>query len=225
VTGAGSVGGIAGLAAAVGRFIRAALRRVGRRGSSPPQGSRRGPTETVRERRPSHRRSAAQESVAGRGARTGSIRVLDRPHDAGSGTHDGDHTLALVGAREAPPGQRVAETRSQPTSRTVVSPIDRPYWDLKHWQLKGDQLVGFYRTRYGSYEGCIKHPRFSRPEFYIVEPPEQLRHHPHWICFHSIGGNRYAIHFSPAPPNPDAGILEVEKVLVEALSGQRRQNG
>jgi hypothetical protein len=112
-----------------------------------------------------------------------------------------------------------------PSARITLVPIVRQYWDLNYWKLGGDRLTGFYRTRYGSYEGYIIHPKSSRPEFYIVKPPEELRHHRHWVCFHHIGGGRYSIHFSPAPSFPDAGILEVERVLAEALSGQGRRNG
>jgi hypothetical protein len=121
--------------------------------------------------------------------------------------------------------QREKPAPSCPGSRVTLTRIDRPYCDLRHWQRKGDRLVGFYRTRYGSYEGYIKHPEYSRPEFYIVNPPAELWNHPHRHCFRKAEGDHYAIHFYPVPSFPDAGILEVERVLVEALTGQRGRNG
>ena len=112
----------------------------------------------------------------------------------------------------------------RPTHRVqprTVRPVQRPYWELQHWRFNGSALVGFYRTPFGSYAGRIENARSRNPSFYIFNPPGALRGHPHWICFHHKGNGRYWIHFSPAPPTPDAGILEVEKVLAEALSRRR----
>ena len=99
----------------------------------------------------------------------------------------------------------------------VVGPTGRPYWQLRGWHVENGQLAGFYRTPYGSFAGYIRDWDTNRPEFYIIRPPEALRHHPHWMCFRHRGGGRYFIHFDPPPPNPDAGILSVEEVLTEAL--------
>ena len=114
--------------------------------------------------------------------------------------------------------------RDNHPQRIVIHPVARPYHELQHWEVNGDRLVGFYRTPYGSYEGYIRNWRTHAPAFYIINPPQQLRYHPHWVCFTHIGRGRYLIHFYPHPKNPDAGILETEKVLAEALSGQRRKD-
>jgi hypothetical protein len=84
----------------------------------------------------------------------------------------------------------------------------------------GDQLVGFYRTPWGSVEGRILHVTGKRPQFYLVNPPPELEKHPHRACFHRTGQNTntYLVHLWPAPENPDAGILAIEKVLGEALA-------
>ena len=208
--------------AKAGRFILAWSQRVGGMESPPPQGRAVGAVQESRqEREPLAARRLVMHADPGRPrieivarrqeapvvvARAGA-RVVVRPSEAGG---------AAQGRAPAP---------DVPSSRITLVPIVRPYWDVNHWKLKGDRLAGFYRTRHGSYEGYINHPKSSRPEFYIVKPPEELRHHRHWICFHHIGGGRYSIHFSPAPSFPDAGILEVEEVLFEALSGQGRRNG
>ena len=117
---------------------------------------------------------------------------------------------------------------STPTRRPILlRPIDRPYWDLTHWREVGDRLTGFYRTPLESIEGYVLHAKSERPEFYIVQPPAALQKHKHAICFRDTGQktNTYSIHFSPAPRDPDTGILAVEKVLGEALADQRRSTG
>lgn len=117
-------------------------------------------------------------------------------------------------------GQRLIRPVVRPAqrARVAIHPVDRPYWRYKHWKVRGNQLDGFYRTPLGSFEGHIKQFRSHRPEFFIVNPPRQLKSHAHWACFHSRGPNRYWIHFGSAPASPDAGILEVERVLAEALA-------
>jgi len=102
--------------------------------------------------------------------------------------------------------------------------VERPFWDVEHWRVNGDRLVGYYRTPYGSFEGVITQWRSPRPQLEIVGPPQELRDSAHWPCFQPVGNNHYAIHFSPPPPNPDAGIVAVEAVLAEALAGQRRRH-
>lgn len=77
-------------------------------------------------------------------------------------------------------------------------------------------LRGFYRTPYGSFEGEITLSG-SSPSFYIVHPPEALKKHSHWICFHYRGSDRYWIHFSQRPKDIDSGILSVERMLNEAF--------
>lgn len=144
------------------------------------------------------------------------------PHSAVAGVEAIERMLIEA---EAAPQQAVRPlVRPLPRARAVITPKFRPYWELMHWAVQGDQLVGRYQTPDGSAGGYIKQFRHPRPQFYIVDPPMQLRSHPHWPCFHSIGANQFGIHFNPAPPNPDAGILEVEKVLAEALKPRRRKS-
>jgi hypothetical protein len=109
-------------------------------------------------------------------------------------------------------------------ARTVVRPKNRLYWQLRDWEVDGNRLVGNYQTRFGSFAGYIEQRRSPQPEFFIVNPPEQLMKHPHWICFSHIGGNTFSIHFDPRPTNPSGGIREVEKVLAEALKPRRRRS-
>ena len=116
-----------------------------------------------------------------------------------------------------------SETRSEPLAEGNRKPElkDEPYWSLQHWRIEGSRLAGYYRTMYGSFAGHIEAYDTDSPRFYITEPPPELRAHPHWCCFQRRERGRWSIHFGPAPTDPDTGILEVEKVLVEALRNQR----
>jgi hypothetical protein len=102
-----------------------------------------------------------------------------------------------------------------------VPPKDRPIWVSKHWVPKGTQLHGFYRTRFGSFRGVIDRFDTLRPDFYVLNPPPELREHSHWPCFHKRGEGVFCVHFDPAPPNADAGILAIEQVLADALARSR----
>ena len=208
--------------AKAGRFILAWSQRVGGMESPPPQGLAVGAVQESRqERQPLAARRLVVHADPGRPR----IEIVARRQEVPVAVPRAGARVVVRPSGSGEAAQGRAPAPDVPSSRITLVPIVRPYWDLNHWKLKGDRLVGFYRTRYGSYEGYINHPKSSRPEFYIAGPPAALRDHRHWICFRSIGGNRYAIHFVPAPPHPDAGILEVERVLFEALSGQGRRNG
>lgn len=145
-----------------------------------------------------------------------------RPVSSGRQRNPAGTELVGPAARAARGAAEVAPRGAAGRAPIVVHAIDRKYWEMQHWDLVGNRLTGFYRTPRGSFQGYVLHPQAPRPEFYIVHPPPALQNHPHWVCFHPAGANTFSIHFHPAPPNPDAGILAVETVLMEALTGQRR---
>ena len=218
----GIVKGIAILAGMGGLLTGALLERVGQRIAAPhrhKEARARRPRRTGEEQTiirvsglpPSPNRTAERSTVAD---------VENLPQTRGQPVNA--HKLGKVVIAE-PIRVGPSRVRNGRSSR-LVKPVDRPYWQLQHWKEAGDRLTGFYRTPYGSYEGYILHPNAPRPQFFIKKPPAALKEHPHWICFHSVGKGTYSIHFSPAPPTPDAGILEVEKVLGEALSGKGRRH-
>ena len=111
-------------------------------------------------------------------------------------------------------------------NRVVVKPKDRPYWQMQDWTVVRDRLVGQYRTPLGSTAGYIENYQSREPRFYVVNPPRQLQKHPHRHCFQSReksrGKGHYWVHFGIKPRNPDSGILEIEKNLMEALRLPRR---
>jgi len=221
---AGEIARIVVIAVILGLAAPLALYLVGRSKASPPDRASGNPPYRFTYQSPVRIGEASPPTVAV--AQSPAVRVVSNVPQ---------RTLSRTGASGPQPQASTVMTAWPPQTSTVsarvgirtpivLRPIDRPYWELRHWQLVGDRLVGFYRTPYGSFEGYILHPQRPRPEFYIIHPPEELKEHRHWICFHSIGGDSYSIHFSPAPENPDAGILEVEKVLGEALTGRGRRN-
>ena len=212
-TGIGIVAGLGSLLAVL------ALCMVGRRVASPPQRARRRQAQQQpRDPNPS------QDGYQNRPLVKWAQRPTAQPVSVGAQLHQTGGAVAGPVARVATTVREMAPAAvaiARPVVRrtpVVIHPVDRPYWDLRHWYRVGDRLTGFYRTRGGSYEGYILDSQAPRPQFFIVHPPQELHKHPHAICFRPVGRGTFAIHFNPAPRNPDAGILEVEKVLGEALS-------
>jgi len=103
----------------------------------------------------------------------------------------------------------------------VIRHVVEPYWQELGWQPDGNRLNGFYRTPGGSFEGYVLDWRSRSPRFYIIRPPRELKKHPHWACFRPRGNGLYWVHFARTPPGPDPGIIEIEKVLGEALSSRQ----
>ena len=216
----GAVKGIAILAGMAGLLIGALLERVGRRKAVPPR-RRRVPFDPPQQAK----NQASIERTTVVVPTPNQLAPLGPALQRQESQHVSQATLKRAGVIHV--GASSVITRRPTTGRaaTLIRPINRPYWQLRHWERKGDRLTGFYRTPGGTYEGYILHPNAPRPEFFIKNPPAALKRHHHWICFHAVSKDSYSIHFSPAPPNPDAGILAVEKVLSEALTGKGRRNG
>jgi len=136
----------------------------------------------------------------------------------------GQFTAPQTRITEIRTGPRAVQTATpQEEDRIVIRPIKRPYWEQKGWKPNGDRLIGFYETPMGLFQGYIEDWRSRRPQFYIIKPPRELRYHNHWACFREKGNNLFWVHFGETPTNPDAGILEIEKVLAEALSRADRR--
>lgn len=129
-------------------------------------------------------------------------------------------------------GQAVTTTRSpgvvwtdlDPEDREAievirVAPKDRPLWESKGWKQSGQQLLGFYETSGHAVRGLVDRIDSPRPDFYVFDPPPELRQHRHWICFRQVREGVFWIHFRPAPANADEGILTVERLLADAFHG------
>ena len=96
----------------------------------------------------------------------------------------------------------------------------KSYKDIQGWHLtngKSDPAWhGFYRTRYGSFTGKIEN--LSYPRFYIKNPPKELQHHDHAVCFTDLStGGWFSVHFKTMPKDLDSGIMEIERTLHESF--------
>lgn len=112
--------------------------------------------------------------------------------------------------------RRVIEPEKRIDPANLVRRITTPLWQEKRWKQVGDEFAGFYRTRYGSYEGRIKRRYGGFYEFYIQDPPACLQNHSHFRCFVLVNGNLYRVHFSLQGRCIDDGIVAIEKILGEA---------
>lgn len=102
--------------------------------------------------------------------------------------------------------------------RVVVQGKSQPYWKEREWELRGMRLCGFYRTLYGSWEGRIENSPSKIPEFYINNPPYQLREHPKWMCFHQEGlSGWYRVNFMGTKRDVSSGLLEIENMIAESF--------
>ena len=118
--------------------------------------------------------------------------------------------LTVLLGKSAPPAAKPPAGR-RPLRNT------QPLYEERGWKLRGDTLHGWYRTRFGAFEGRIDQPFSKHARYWIIRPPEQLLSGPHSGCFFDRGQDRFEIHFSTKPPDANAGILCMEHTLMEAL--------
>lgn len=89
-------------------------------------------------------------------------------------------------------------------------------WEERKWRPSGNTLHGYYRTRRGAFKGRIEKYNSSSPQFYIIKPPRALLSGPHGGCFIERGSDQFWVHFNKKPKHLDAGILHLERMLLEA---------
>jgi hypothetical protein len=91
----------------------------------------------------------------------------------------------------------------------------QPYWQEYGWQRKGDGYEGCFRVNGQSYKGKVKQSN-SALDFYIIDPPAQVRHNP---CFRHRGNGSFWIHWHGAAPRTvSSGIMSVEYKLRTILA-------
>lgn len=93
----------------------------------------------------------------------------------------------------------------------------QPFYVERGWQLRGNTLHGWYRTRRGAVEGRIERAFGDGARYFIINPPQKLLTGEHSSCFHQRGENRFEVHFSKKPADLTGGIMELERLLFEAL--------
>ncbi len=92
-----------------------------------------------------------------------------------------------------------------------------PYWEERGWSRSRDQFTGRYLAAGRAFEG-----RVDGEVFMIRRPPNELRRHEHWPCFHYRGEGWYSIHFTAPPRDVGSGLMSIERILSEALAGRPR---
>ena len=104
--------------------------------------------------------------------------------------------------------------------RKVVRPNPLPYHLEKGWQKNGRVHHGYYRCRLGAFKGEIEERPGGDYKFYIFDPPQKILTGSHKDCFTNNGGNRYHVHFGVNSENLDSGIMAVERLLYQNLTGR-----
>ena len=93
----------------------------------------------------------------------------------------------------------------------------RQFYEERGWQLRGRSLHGWFRTRHGAFRGQVDNPFSASPIYSLFDPPQKLIDGPHGPCFRQKDQNRFEIHWNSKPSDVNAGILQIEHTLLEAL--------
>ena len=116
------------------------------------------------------------------------------------------------------------DTTRAPTARgsdpAEVVRDTTPIWQLRGWKREADRrtYAGPYATKFGTWHGHIR----ATPDamsVYIYDPPQNLRRHPAWHCFHPRESKWWSIHLAQQPVDPsdvNSVIVYVERLIVES---------
>ncbi len=134
--------------------------------------------------------------------------------------------LENVGAPVRTPPRVVVSRKYEPPSsvakrlgaRVVVYRIPIPYWQERGWNKNGGNYTGSFQTPFGQWPGHVTESPGGRVEVFIHNPPPVLESHPHWPCFNKRDGGWYFVHPVTRIADVSAGILGVEKTIMEAYA-------
>ncbi|MCC6970877.1 MAG: hypothetical protein IT434_11730 [Phycisphaerales bacterium] len=114
---------------------------------------------------------------------------------------------------------RFAGTRvTAPVLGRVVARNTQPFWQERGWVLRGENLSGFYRTRFGAFRGVVLRAMSAQREYRIFDPPRALLGGDHGSCFMARGPREFFVHWTLQPESLDHGIRTIEQYILEALS-------
>lgn len=123
----------------------------------------------------------------------------------------------LCKPKPAPTGVR--RLGAQRRTRGVITVDTTELWRRQNWVKKGNCYEGWYRTRFGAWQGRIeRRGDIFKPT--IFDPPvQQLKKHPRWVCFGRIKGKWWRIHLAinPAGQDVDSVLFNVERILDESF--------
>ncbi len=126
--------------------------------------------------------------------------------------------VSRVTSRPLEPGVRRVRQVGSPSAPKIVQRNTQAFWEERGWRRRGGELLGWYRTSRGSFEGRIENPGSDEPKLYIKDPPPAVLSGPHGACFRDRKDNWYWIHMDPRAREANAGIRAVERVIGESLS-------
>lgn len=109
--------------------------------------------------------------------------------------------------------------RGPRTTPEVIKRREQPYWLERGWVRNGNNYLGNYQTRYGSFRGLVEQ-RGSELRFYLFDPPKEMRQASHWACFQDRGNNLFHIHMSRRPADVSSGIIAIERLIANAFEGR-----
>lgn len=134
------------------------------------------------------------------------------------GASDGGNLLSFLCGLSRPSSDKVRIVRRphEPSTVPVVQRETAPYWQERGWHCSGWYYTGYYRSRFGTWKGRAQVGAAKFARLFIHSPPEFLRKHPHWVCFHERPGEWYFIHMTD-DVDLSSGILRVEALLNEAF--------
>lgn len=107
---------------------------------------------------------------------------------------------------------------SQISNQNLVKTDNTPLYLKRGWKRTENEYYGWYRTKYGAWQGKIKR-RGDIFSVRIYDPPmEKIRNHSRWPCFHQENGKWWRIHLAVNPIDGDVSsvILHVESVINES---------
>ena len=152
--------------------------------------------------------------AAHRAGRSGP-RCIEKPVKATSGSRGG--SVPRTGPRKVLRPATARESGKADQSRMRVKPDSRPYWQQRHWSRRNGEYRGYYRTRFGAWEGRAVCHSPRRVQFFIIEPPRELLSGPHHLCFRRAGRKLYKIHMATGRTELNSGIVAIEKTLEESF--------
>jgi hypothetical protein len=113
---------------------------------------------------------------------------------------------------------RMLRKLQEPRPCPMVKRSTTRYLVQQGWEFKGGEpphWEGYYKTPKATFWGWIE--QVARPRYCIFKPPEALKraHAANIIDQHQQGW--HTVHFCTQPKDLDSGVLEIERLLKQAL--------
>lgn len=110
------------------------------------------------------------------------------------------------------------EAGSNVARRVLIEKSTEPYWKERGWTQLGRKYSGYYRTRFGNCEGQITVSAGGYCLILINAPPNAIRQHPKWVCFHHVKARWYRVHTVIECRDVSSAIFEIENIITESYA-------